>query len=116
MGEAFRKEGVDLQGAERCFTESVHLFRSVGDDYGLSGALGNLGILWRQQGLLRESTRNLAAAEDIFRSLTLERALAWTLREQAVISRHHGEYTSALSELDEAAALFATNDEPRGMA
>ncbi|MCX4594222.1 NB-ARC domain-containing protein [Streptomyces sp. NBC_01549] len=116
MGEALRDGGTDLQGAESCFTEAIGLFRDLGDDYGLSDALGNLAILRRQQGRLRESADGLATAEDIFRSLPLERGLAWTLREQAVIGRHRGEYASALGKLDRAAALFTANDEPRGVA
>lgn len=69
MGEALRDGGTDLQGAESCFTEAIGLFRDLGDDYGLSDALGNLAILRRQQGRLRESADGLATAEDIFRSL-----------------------------------------------
>ncbi|MGW1719974.1 NB-ARC domain-containing protein [Streptomyces sp. NPDC002156] len=115
LGEALRDGGDDLDGAAECFSEAVALFRSSGDAHGESDALGNLGILQRQQGALREAERTLTAAELRFRALPLERGLAWTLRERAVISRHHARYTQAHAQLDEAQALFAANEEIRGI-
>ncbi|MEW2615834.1 NB-ARC domain-containing protein [Streptomyces sp. NPDC047880] len=115
LGEALRDGGSDVGRAAECFSEAVALFHSSGDAHGESDALGNLGILQRQQGVLREAARTLTEAERLFRALPLERGLAWTLREKAVISRHHAHYTEALAQLDEAQALFAANEETRGV-
>ncbi|MER6957403.1 NB-ARC domain-containing protein [Streptomyces sp. NPDC000618] len=115
LGEALRDGGSDVGRAAECFSEAIALFHSSGDAHGESDALGNLGILQRQQGELREAARTLTAAESLFRALPLERGLAWTLREKAVISRHHAHYDQALAQLDQAQALFAANEEPRGI-
>ncbi|WP_328580497.1 ATP-binding protein [Streptomyces sp. NBC_00370] len=115
LGEALRAGGSDVGRAAECFSEAIALFQSSGDVHGESDALGNLGILQRQQGALRDAERTLDAAERLFRALPLERGLAWTLREKAVISRHHAHYTEALAQLDEAEALFAGNEESRGV-
>ncbi|MFF7751726.1 ATP-binding protein [Streptomyces sp. NPDC007971] len=115
LGEALRDGGSDVGRAAECFREAIALFQSSGDAHGEVDALGNLGILQRQQGVLREATRTLIAAEMLFRALPLERGLAWTLREKAVISRHQAHYTQALAQLDEAQTLFAANEEARGI-
>ncbi|MGW2517558.1 tetratricopeptide repeat protein [Streptomyces sp. NPDC001617] len=115
LGEALRDGGSDVGRAAECFSESIALFHSSGDAHGESDALGNLGILQRQQGELQKAARTLTAAESLFRALPLERGLAWTLREKAVISRHHAHYSEALAQLDQSQALFAANEETRGV-
>ncbi|MEU5046967.1 NB-ARC domain-containing protein [Streptomyces griseorubiginosus] len=115
LGEALRDGGSDVGRAAECFSEAIALFHSSGDAHGESDALGNLGILQRQQGELQNAAQTLTAAESLFRALPLERGLAWTLREKAVISRHHTHYTEALAQLDQAEALFAANEETRGV-
>ncbi|MER5756889.1 NB-ARC domain-containing protein [Streptomyces sp. NPDC002088] len=116
LGEALRNGGNDPGEAAACFSEAVALFQLVGDPYGESDALGNLGILQRQQGHLAQAARTLAAARQLFAALPLPRGLAWALREQAVISRHHAHYAQALIQLDEAEALFTAHAEIRGLA
>ncbi|WP_331750111.1 NB-ARC domain-containing protein (plasmid) [Streptomyces longwoodensis] len=115
LGEALRDSGSDVGRAAECFREAIALFQSSGDARGEGDALGNLGILLRQQGVLREAMQRLIAAERLFRALPLERGLAWALREKAVINRHWTHYTQALAQLDAAQALFAANDEVRGV-
>ncbi|MFF3207689.1 ATP-binding protein [Streptomyces sp. NPDC002962] len=116
IGEALRDSGSDPGRAADCFAESIALFRSVSDAHGESDALGNLGILQRHQGALREAAQTLTAAERLFRNIPLERGLAWTLREQAVISRHHAHYAQSFTQLNDAEALFTANAETRGIA
>jgi tetratricopeptide repeat protein len=85
---AFRRR--DWKVAEAHPTEALAVYREQGYPFGIAAALGNLGMVAREQGDLATARALVNATLPIWQELENTRGLAWRLDTLAHLARSEG--------------------------
>ncbi len=105
----------DYAAARSLLTESVAMWREVGNKQGLAHALLALGWVQRAQRNLTAAYALEAESMALFRELGDSWGLAFSLDSLGSVTRNQGDYAAARALLEESAALFRELRDPWGL-
>ena len=106
----------DYDRGKALASESLALFRELGDKRGIALALNRLGIAaWRKADF---PTARALMEEDLalYRELGIPDRIAWSLFALGLFNIEQGEYKNAADSFEESLALFRRLDNKRGIA
>ena len=81
--------------AEKCYEESLDLFESLEDKYGISQSLHQLGVIHQYRGEYAEAEKLYRKSLDILKKLGDTAGEARSLHQLAMIHQYRGEYAEA---------------------
>ena len=113
---AAARDGDDLDDARQLLTESLALFRSVGDELGTAQALGQLGNLCSASGEHATAVELHAESLAIRERSNDARGIGLSRLAMSVAAANAGDFTRAWAESEQALALFDRTDDGPGRA
>jgi predicted ATPase/DNA-binding winged helix-turn-helix (wHTH) protein len=96
----------DFAAAERFLTQSLTVYRELGDQWGIAAALNALGVAARDSGDYTSAQRGFEQSLACWRMLSDRPATARCLHNLANVLKVRGDYPHALTALEEATAIF----------
>ena len=106
----------DLAEARRLFQESLGLWRTAGDEAGVTFALENVGEAAWQSGDYPAARNALEESVRSFRHLRDDAGLPWPLSTLGLVMHEQGDSATGQKLLEESAALFRAAGERFGLA
>src|SRR5215212_9129173 len=114
IGIILQKQG-DLAGSEKMHLEAYRILERIGNAAGIAGQLGNLGILYQNQGDLKRALAFLDRSRARFTEIDDPLLEARVLNASASILYAQGSFEGARSRIEETLSLSRTvgsrNDE-----
>jgi class 3 adenylate cyclase/tetratricopeptide (TPR) repeat protein len=114
LGDLRHKRG-DLAGARQAFVSALAAASSAGADQLGGEAIRQLGLLDYFQGKLRSAEQHFSQAHALAVQIGDVRGAGWALQQLAWSATTRGDYDLAASALDQAAEVFAAQEDTGGL-